>query len=434
MQDVHTPTTGLQQVEDGVIMCAPTNFIKRRLSAYADTLHGMVDIPMGRTFYGLKTNHTHLRTLATCHTIIVDEAFMVTAQNLEFLLTRLSAAQDLSLDAVLEHNTIVLVGDEKQLPPICQSTCLYLEDVCTLHHIAVSPHFRQAWHDPARNFFLAVNHRNPAIAHKLAHIANQHNEPLTQAWVDENINNAYCRVAPLDLDTRVLVTHHADALSHNTAAVNALAQNTHSVLVPMTREFYRQAPQLRAPKTRVLYDDLNDAEKLYVDQDAPPHMHHLAVGSEVRFFKTVNKDAGFTTAEPATILGFNYRRGRLTGVKLRLHATNQEASVQRISVAKSPPGEKWVQVSYWPIAPVYAATVHCVQGAGVDHVLECNLTSCFERGLAYTALSRNTTEGGIRLTNPLTPHDLTVIDLERFYTAWQAYLNGGPPPRRRERT
>ena len=284
MQDVHTPTTGLQQVEDGVIMCAPTNFIKRRLSAYADTLHGMVDIPMGRAFYGLKTNHTHLRTLATCHTIIIDEAFMVTAQNLEFLLTRLSVAQDLSLDAVLENNTIVLVGDEKQLPPICQSTCLYLEDVCTLHHIAVSPHFRQAWHDPARNFFLAVNHRNPAIAHKLAHIANQHNEPLTQAWVDENINNAYCRVAPLDLDTRVLVTHHADALSHNTAAVNALAQNTHSVLVPMTREFYRQAPQLTAPKTRVLYDDLNDAGKLYVDQDAPPRMHHLAVGSEVRFF------------------------------------------------------------------------------------------------------------------------------------------------------
>ena len=205
-------------MEDRVIMCAPTNFIKRRLSAYADTLHGMVDIPMGRTFYGLKTNHTHLRTLATCHTIIVDEAFMVTAQNLEFLLTRLSAAQDLSLDAVLEHNTIVLVGDEKQLPPICQSTCLYVEDVCTLRHIAVSPHFRQAYHDPARNFFLAVNHRNPAMAYKLAHIASQHSEPLTQAWGDENINNAYCRVAPLDLDTRVLVTRHVDALSHNTAA------------------------------------------------------------------------------------------------------------------------------------------------------------------------------------------------------------------------
>ena len=93
-------------------------------------------------------------------------------------------------------------------------------------------------------------------------------------------------------------------------------------------------------KIPISYEDLNDAEKLFVDNEAAPRMHHLAVGAEVRFFKPVNKQAGFTTAESATVLGFNYRQGRLTGVKLRLHATNAELSVQRISISKTPPGSK----------------------------------------------------------------------------------------------
>ena len=93
-------------------------------------------------------------------------------------------------------------------------------------------------------------------------------------------------------------------------------------------------------KIPISYEDLNDAEKLFVDNEAAPRMHHLAVGAEVRFFKPVNKQAGFTTAESATVLGFNYRQGRLTGVKLRLHATNAELSVQRISISKTPPGGK----------------------------------------------------------------------------------------------
>ena len=231
-------------VQDGVIMLAPTNYIKRRMSSHAETVHAMSAIPFGRTFSGLKPDHKHLRMLTTCHTIIIDGAFMVTNQNLQFLRTRLSEAQDISLDAVLQKNTIVPVGDEKQLPPICNFMCLYREDICTTHHIAVNANFSQAWHDPARNFLLAVNHRNPAMAHKLAHIANQHNVPSTQQWVDENINIPFCRVAPLDLHSRMLTSHHADALDHDTSAVTAFAQNKNADLVLTTREFYRQAPQL----------------------------------------------------------------------------------------------------------------------------------------------------------------------------------------------
>lgn len=421
---------------DGVILMAPTNEVSQRLSKHSDTVHATANVPMGKTLSGMKPNHRHLRTLATCHTIIIDEAFMMTAQSFQYVLTRLCEAQDSTVDQVLASNTILLVGDERQLPPVCQASCKYLADVCTKHHLCTNRYFKDAWNNPSRQLLLDVNHRNPAMAHKLARIAEQHRTPLTQAWVDAELNAPFLsEELPLDLDCRVLCTHHVDATAHNTAAIQDFSHNSGAQLVPLTRKFARQrddAPGLDP----IAYDDLSAAEKSFVDAKGPVRASHLCIGADVRFNHTVAKKNGKTTAATGTVVGFYYEFGThdLSGIQVLLHRTQKNVRVSRIKVQHCPPGAKYVQVAFWPLTLAYAATVHSVQGANISHPIRLDLRSCFDTGLAYTALSRNTADGALSLARPLTVHDLRVLDIDVYYAAKADWRNGtGPPPAPRQR-
>lgn len=423
-------------LEDGVVLMAPTNEVAQRLSKHADALHSSVDIPTGTTLRRTAPHNKHLRTLATCHTIIIDEAFMVPAQNLQYVLTRLSEAQDATINHVLATNTILLVGDERQLPPICQANCKYLADVCNSHHLCTNIHFKDAWHTASRQLLLDVNHRNPAMAHKLARIAAQHQTPLTQEWVDEQLNDPFhTEHVPMDLESRMLCTHHVDADAHNAACVHAFAEAAGAHLQPLERLCARQIDDQPGLEP-VLYEDLSSAEQAFLDHRGPDRAPHLCIGSPVRFNVTVAKNNGKTKAATGTVEGFHYDFGgdTVTAVQVFLDRTQTSVKVGRVRSGGRPPGGKYVQVSYWPLTPAYASTVHSVQGANISHTIRLNFRSCFDTGLAYTALSRNTTDGHLSLARRLTVHDLRVIDIHAYFAAKVSWLQGyGPGPKTRQR-
>ena len=184
-------------LHDGVVLMGITNENSALLSAFADTVHTTCDISFRGTVIGSgcgSRNPEIHHSLATCRTFIIDEVFMMTSDLFRQVLHRIAQAQGTDTGTMLARTTILLVGDEKQLPPAqCRSHCKYVADVCDTHHIASDTLFKQTWQDQQRCFRLQTNHRNPGFAHVLPHIANQHVVPLTQAWFDEHVN-CLCRV------------------------------------------------------------------------------------------------------------------------------------------------------------------------------------------------------------------------------------------------
>jgi ATP-dependent DNA helicase PIF1 len=70
-----------------------------------------------------------------------------------------------------------------------------------------------------------------------------------------------------------------------------------------------------------------------------------------------------------------------------------------------------------PLRLAWAMTIHKAQGATLDKV-ECDVSSCFDDGHAYVALSRARTYEGLSLTAQIAPSAITADpDVLRFYDA-----------------
>ena len=167
-------------LQDGVVLMASTHAAAELLSEFACTVHSTANIPVGRSILpGFDAGHRHAHSLATCHTFIWDEFSMSESLVLTNFLLRLCQAQGTpDVREMLQRNTIFLVGDCCQLPPVC-SRCPLLLGVCPKHNLIANHHFEAAYHSQ-RRFELEVNHRNPGFAHTLNAIRRQHQHPLTQ--------------------------------------------------------------------------------------------------------------------------------------------------------------------------------------------------------------------------------------------------------------
>jgi hypothetical protein len=137
----------------------------------------------------------------------------------------------------------------------------------------------------------------------------------------------------------------------------------------------------------------------------------------VRFTATVNKANGQTNAATATVVDFTWADdGTLRAIRVRLHRSQRLCSVHRMQRVGKVVLRRYVSAAFWPLTLAHAATVHGVQGTSITEPVYIDI-DCFVAGLANTALSRNTNAADITLANPLSVHDLRVINLHAFYQA-----------------
>lgn len=399
----------------GVCLMASTNEAGQLLSTFADTVHATCNIPInGYLFPPYDAGHPHSHTLATCSVFLIEEFSMLNKQVFEHAITRIGHAQLSSSDEALSNNLIILIGDEAQCPPICGPRCTTYAGVCLCHNIAADTSFKAAYQSN-RCFRLAVNHRNPGFAHTLEAIRDQHARPLTQAWVDANINAPLVRISPVPLDARVLCSHHAEVDTYNAAIMDALAVDG-APRVDTSPRIRMQQNEMHAQHVECTLADLTPGEAAWVARLRDNKLPSAAIGTLVRFCATFDKRRKAVNGAMATIIDFNRTvEGRLTGIRVHLHRADTTLSVCRMQPSSRIVERRHIFAACFPLALGYASTTHSVQGASITEKVHIDLRDCFVPGMAYTALSRNTNVADITVGRPLTVHDLRVINLAAFY-------------------
>jgi hypothetical protein len=409
---------------DGVVYMATTHKASHLLSQFCDTVHSTCNIPaFGTTLPPFDSRNSHVHALATCHTFIIDEFSQLQRNTFHHAIARIGQAQGLAFDRVLENNTIILVGDESQLPPVCRRSCCLLHGVCIEHHIAASPLFEAAYRDATHCFHLHANHRNPGFAAVLDRIRHQHAEPITQDWVNVNIN---CRLNENAVPVpggRVLCSHNATVKEYNNMVLATLDGPIETTPPRVTV----QGSTLGAQHIPVEIDALDDIERTWVANHEQNRMQHTALNARIRFWATADKRTGQTNATMGTVVGFVHAKpsasnssAPLSGIKVRLDRTDDIVTVHRLQPVGKVVSSRYITAAFWPLALGYATTVHVSQGESIRVPMLIDLAECFLPGLAYTALSRTTNVELISLKRPLTVHDLRVISLDVYYSARDA--------------
>jgi hypothetical protein len=223
-------------------------------------------------------------------------------------------------------------------------------------------------------------------------------------------------VTPLPPSGRVLHSHRHQVEASNAAFIANL--HAHKILTPP--RIHVQGQGVPADYYPIAYDDLDSAEKTYVQKHASGSLACIALQVRVRLTATVNKASGATNGSSGTVVGFTFSDpDQLTAIRVLLDHNQRTVSVHRTFPVASCPSNRYLRVCYWPLDLEHASTTHCLQGASVTTMLAIDLQTCFVHGMAYVALSRNTDTSMILLRRPLTVHDLRVISLPAFYQAYQ---------------
>jgi hypothetical protein len=161
-----------------VALYATTGAAASRLSRSAMTVHsGFAIPPHGGTIRHMRANDPLFLTLIDADTILIDEFSMLSSLNLDnvmYRLTMVAAHQlNMSIDDLLKHKRVVLVGDHAQLGCVCR--CRQDEETCicwtchitnshwytkaTEHHLTASV---RAAGDPPFAQFQTVRRAHPA--------------------------------------------------------------------------------------------------------------------------------------------------------------------------------------------------------------------------------------------------------------------------------
>jgi hypothetical protein len=274
---------------DGVVYMATTHKACHLWSQFCDTVHSTCNIPaFGTTLPPFDSRNPHLHALTTCHTFVIDEFSQLQRNTFHHAIARIGQAQGIAFDNVFKHNTIILVGDESQLPPVCRRSCYLLRGVCIEHHIAASPIFEAAYHDPTHCFQLYANHRNPGFAAVLDRHRCQHAEPITQDWVDIHIN---CRVTknPMPLaEGRILCSHNASVNEYYNMVLTTLDGPGEATPPRVTV----QGSALGAQHTPINIDALEEIERTWLTEHEQNRMRSVALNARVRFWATADKRKG----------------------------------------------------------------------------------------------------------------------------------------------
>lgn len=178
----------LRKKQKVVLLSAMTGTAAVRLSAYANTAHHNLYIPVSRSdwWQDLSPSHPLFTVINEADVIIIDEFSMMKGSFLNSVIRRLRQVHgtghtDIQPDGdVFTNKLLLLVGDHAQLPPVCNSHGTPKNEVCMQCHITKSPFWPafQLHHLP-----MSVRHlEDPPVSVFLDHV--RVDPPTSQAHID----------------------------------------------------------------------------------------------------------------------------------------------------------------------------------------------------------------------------------------------------------
>ena len=394
-------------VDMGVLLSGTTGNSAFLLSKFANTVHAS---------FGLNTSVLHdanytaapdiMRTLRQCKVFIIDEFSMLRNEQFTALLSRVMHAQCLpSLQAVIQNNLFVLVGDHAQLPPICAcSESRKTLGVCAQHHLFKNPFFKAVL-KTANYHNLQTCHRNNAAAVFLNTVRNTPHL-VTDAFVQEHLGHRVNERHTPAANEFVICSHKKQVHKYNSQLLRA----NKSVSAIKSVGLRVQKTPLNGPKTHVAIDTLTVEQRRTISEKVKDTLPEIAVGAPVRITSNIDIKAGLVNGATGTIVKLNKKSTHITSVKVRLDSTKVSHSIGYLSPKSMFTGGERFGVARLPLILNYAATVHSLQGKTIKDNVFIDIQP-FDFGLAYVAVSRNTSFDQVTLARPLTAEDFRVVTL-----------------------
>jgi hypothetical protein len=311
---------------------------------------------------------------------------MLHSLHFDVVLQRIRTAQGCdSINTMLQKNPIILVGDEAQLPCVCNSNrCTRIAGVCTSHHIATSAFFARAYQE-RKCYNLTTVHRNEQFAATLNHIRNAClTSPLTQEWVDEHINTLPITPTP-PADAHILCTHVTSANAHN----DRILQQKHQDIVPVDFATVQRERERGAVIRTVSREDLTPTKRraIYGNNDKHDLLPRIAKNCPVRITHNYDKARGAVNGAVGTITHWNTRvchgTSRVTGIYVKLDINPEPIRIGRLEAKTQSIEGRAFSWAPFGLALNYASTIHAAQGNAIHGTVYIDLGSVFEYGLLH---------------------------------------------------
>ena len=351
------------------------------------------------------------------HTIIIDEVSMVSYQILKSIHSRL--CEIYANDEIFGGLNVIAVGDFYQLSPVNGS--FIFSDQRSSGRLA-----SHLWRDFFTMVELKVNMRqqnDTSFSQMLNRIrkGEQTHEDV-KAIQGRLVSNGDIDLSAAPFDTALrLYPRTASVDEYNESQIASLAQTTklytfeaeHAIL-QSRGQFYANVQYNDVPERLIPQDDKECA--------ALPRRLKLAVGARVMLHRNINCGDGLVNGARGQIVGFKWPgnasdQSKPGELPVEVYVRFLDPNVGRISRVPVSSGEQDVvpicpisarfygkegtllQRTQIPLILCWAATVHKVQGLSLDAAVIDLGVNVFEPGMAYVALSRVRTLGGLALLN-----------------------------------
>ena len=351
------------------------------------------------------------------HTIIIDEVSMVSYQILKSIHSRL--CEIYANDEIFGGLNVIAVGDFYQLSPVNGS--FIFSDQRSSGRLA-----SHLWRDFFTMVELKVNMRqqnDTSFSQMLNRIRKgEHTHEDVKAIQGRLVSNGDIDLSDAPFDTALrLYPRTASVDEYNESQIASLAQTTklytfeaeHAIL-QSRGQFYANVQYNEVPERLIPQDDKECA--------ALPRRLKLAVGARVMLRRNINCGDGLVNGARGKIVGFKWPgnasdQSKPGELPVEVYVRFLDPNIGRISRVPVSSGEEDVvpirpisarfygkegtllQRTQIPLILCWAATVHKVQGLSLDAAVIDLGVNVFEPGMAYVALSRVRTLGGLALLN-----------------------------------
>jgi hypothetical protein len=399
-----------------LLITASTGAAARRLSMAANTYHTTCRIPPdGMYIQPLFPSDPLRMRLRACNVLIIEEFSMMTSKDLQVVIFRLLQAKEVyDFEQLVANMTIIICGDEQQLPPVCRHS-VQGENVCMTCHITNSVFFQSAQHH-----VLTVSLRHATDPLYAAFLNIIRIRKPTQEEIDHYLSDCIIerdRVWDhIDEETTIITSHVEPALDYNDNMLERYVLLDEEMI-----DIPTHTPQIDADPTLL---DVPQIKKFAEDKKFNK-VRRIKRGCTVMLTKNYRTpgsiDVTAVNGSLGTVVAVSRKPGTgvVHAIRVRFADTNEEIKFYRSKRETMYHNWRPFHKSTFPLMLGYAMTVHKSQGATIRSKCMLDLSSCFCAGQAYVAFSRVTDRKYLKVVGRPKPEDFIPI---------RTNLNPRPPP------